>query len=85
MTPTADAKLRACLLELQPLELSGMRLLKASPVGQSPLSAQIPRPQLQTAVTEIIDYTTTCQKIAQRLTKLTPIPLRNVELSEFAL
>ncbi len=85
MTATAEETLRACLLQLQPLELLGMTLLKAAGVGQLPLNQQIPRTELQSAVLEIINYTTTCQKIAQQLNQLTPIPLITGDIPEFAL
>ena len=79
----AEENLRECLLNLQPLELLGMRLLKASHVGS--LSPQIPRDQVQSAVQEIINYTKACQHLTYRLSQLTPISLRNVDIPEFAL
>lgn len=76
--------LRDCLLNLPPLELLGMKLLQDSPhVGFFP--ANVPREMLKTAVVEMIDYGERCQSAAQRLSKLTPVPITGVDLWEYAL
>ncbi len=76
--------LRECLLNLPPLELLGMTLLQNSPhAGFFP--SDVPRETLKSAVVEMIDYGEQCRSIAQRLSKLTPIPLIGVDLWEFAL
>jgi hypothetical protein len=76
--------LRDCLLNLPTLELLGMKLLQDSPhVGFFP--SDVPRDTLKTAVVEIIDYGERCQRVAQRLSNLIPIPLMNVDLWEYAL
>jgi hypothetical protein len=83
MSDTAEENLRACLLDLQPLELLSMRLLKAPDAGQSP--DQIPREQLQSAVLEVIAYTENCAQLAHRINQLAPIPIRHIDIPEFAL
>ena len=76
--------LRDCLLNLPPLELLGMKLLRDSPhAGLFP--ADVPRQTLKAAVVEMIDYGERCQSAAQRLSKLTPVPVTGVDLWEYAL
>lgn len=76
--------LRKCLLNLPPLELLGMTLLQNSPhAGFFP--SDVPREALKSAVVEMIDYGEQCRSAAQRLSKLTPIPLTGVDLWEFVL
>ena len=76
--------LRDCLLNLPPLELLGMKLLHDSPhAGFFP--SDVPRETLKTAVVEMIDYGERCQSAAQRLSKLTPIPLTTINILEFGL
>lgn len=76
--------LRDCLLNLPPLELLGMKLLLDSPhAGFFP--ADVPRETLKTAVVEMIDYGERCQTAAQRLSKLTPVPITGVDLWEYVL
>lgn len=71
-----------CLASVEPVELEGMRLLKAhSGTGLMP---QLPREKIKTAMIEIIEYTGRCQKTLGRLKKLTAIPLM-VEQIGFAL
>jgi hypothetical protein len=76
--------LRDCLLNLPPVELLGMRLLQDSPhAGFFP--EDVPREMLKTAVVEMIDYGVSCQSTAQRLSKLTPVPITTIDLWEYAL
>ena len=76
--------LRDCLLNLPPLELLGMKLLQDSPhAGLFPLD--VPRETLKSAVVEMIDYGERCQHAAQRLSKLTPVPVTGVDVWEYAL
>ncbi len=76
--------LRDCLLNLPPLELLGMTLLQdTTHAGFFP--PDVPREMLKAAVVEVIEYGDRCQAAARRLSDLTPIPLREVELWEFAL
>ena len=76
--------LRDCLLSLPPLELLGMKLLQDAPhAGLFP--SDVPRETLQSAVVELIDYGERCQSVAQRLSRLAPMPVVGVELWEFAL
>jgi hypothetical protein len=76
--------LRDCLLNLPPLELLGMKLLQSSPhAGLFP--SDVPRDSLKAAVVELIDYGERCQSAAQRLSKLTPVPITGVDLWEYAL
>ena len=77
-------KLRDCLLNLPPLELLGMKLLQSNPhAGFFP--SDVPRETLKTAVVEMIDYGERCQRAAQRLSKLTPVPITTIDLWEYAL
>ena len=76
--------LRDCLLNLPPLELLGMKLLQDSPhAGLVP--SDVPRETLKSAVVEMIDYGERCQYAAQRLSKLTPVPITGVDVWEYAL
>jgi hypothetical protein len=76
--------LRDCLLNLPPLELLGMKLLQDSPhAGFFP--SNVPRETLKSAVVEMIDYGERCQSAAQRLSKLTPVPITGIDLWEYAL
>lgn len=80
---TADT-LRDCLLNLPPLELLGMTLLQSNPhAGFFP--SDVPRETLKTAVVEMIDYGERCQSAAQRLSKLTPVPITTIDPWEYAL
>ena len=77
-------QLRDCLLNLPPLELLGMTLLQSNPhAGFFP--SDVPRETLKTAVVEMIDYGERCQRAAQRLSKLTPVPITTIDLWEYAL
>lgn len=76
--------LRDCLAAIAPVDLLGMRLLKACPQpGLYP--ADIPRDTLKEAVSEIVEYTGRCIAVAQRLSHLTPIPLTTIDILEFGL
>lgn len=76
--------LRDCLAAIAPVDLLGMRLLKACPQpGLYP--ADIPRETLKEAVSQIVDYTGHCVAVAQRLGHLTPIPLTTIDILEFGL
>jgi hypothetical protein len=76
--------LRDCLLNLPPLELLGMKLLQDSPhAGFFP--SDVPRETLKSAVIEMIDYGERCQSAAQRLSKLTPVPVTTVSILDFGL
>jgi len=80
----AAENLRECLLNLPPLELLGMKLLQDSPhAGFFP--SDVPRETLKAAVVEMIDYGARCQTAAQRLSKLTPVPLNTIDILEFVL
>lgn len=80
----AAATLRDCLLNLPPLELVGMKLLQDSPHARF-FPAEVPRETLKIAVVEMIDYGERCQTAAQRLCKLTPVPITGIDLWEYAL
>ncbi|HRL13916.1 MAG TPA: hypothetical protein PKX07_18690 [Aggregatilineales bacterium] len=72
--------LRDCVAGVTPVDLLGMRLLKACPQP-----ADLPRETLTQAVIEIIEYTGRCQAAAQRLSQLAPIPLITVAIPEYGL
>jgi hypothetical protein len=76
--------LRACLVATGPVDLLGMRLLRACPQpGLFP--ADLPRETLKEAVSEIVDYTGRCAAAARRLSQLGPFPLTTVQIVEFGL
>ena len=78
------ASLRDCLAAIEPVDLLGMRLLKACPQpGLYP--TDIPRETLKEAVCEIVDYTGRCAAAAQRLSHLAPIPLTTIDILEFGI
>jgi hypothetical protein len=74
--------LRDVLLGLPELTLIGTALLEAS-TGFFPVD--VPRDTLREAVVEMVAYTESCQSAARRLRDLTPIPLANINVIEFAL
>ena len=76
--------LRDCLAATAPVDLLGMRLLKACPQpGLYP--TDLPRETLKEAVSEIVDYTGRCAAAARRLSHLAPIPLTTLACLEFGL
>lgn len=76
--------LRNCLAATAPVDLLGMRLLKACPQrGLYP--TDLPRETLKAAVSEIVDYTGRCAAAARRLSHLAPIPLTTLACLEFGL
>ena len=76
--------LRDCLAATAPVDLLGMRLLKACPQpGLYP--TDLPRETLKEAVSEIVDYTGRCAAAARRLSHLAPIPLTTLPILEFGL
>lgn len=76
--------LRDCLAATAPVDLLGMRLLKACPQpGLYP--TDLPREALKEAVSEIVDYTGRCAAAARRLSHLAPIPLTTLACLEFGL
>lgn len=76
--------LRDCLAATAPVDLLGMRLLKACPQpGLYP--TDLPRETLKAAVSEIVDYTGRCAAAARRLSHLAPIPLTTLACLEFGL
>ena len=76
--------LRACLAATGPVDLLGMRLLRACPQPRL-YPADLPRETLKEAVSEIVDYTGRCAAAARRLSQLGPIPLTTVQIVEFGL
>lgn len=83
MLQITQDELLACLAATPPVELLGMTLLKqGSP--QPPLTSTS-RDTLVQAVTEMVSYIDRCMTAAQRLSNLTPVPLRNVQIVEFGL
>jgi hypothetical protein len=74
----------SCLSSIPPLDLKGMGLLREQPHLLGGF-AQIPRPQLVEAVTEIVAYTGRCAAAARSLASLTPIPILTVSVPEFGI
>lgn len=76
--------LRDCLAASAPVDLLGMRLLRACPQpGLYP--TDLPRETLKEAVSEIVAYTGLCAAAARRLRCLAPIPLTTIALLEYGL
>jgi len=73
--------------ELQPLELKGTVLLRQhrSQGNLFPQAEGTSREALSEAITEIIQYTQSCQKLADQLNDLSPIPIVGPELLEYGL
>jgi hypothetical protein len=76
--------LRDCLAATAPVDLLGMRLLKACPQPHF-YPTDLPRETLKAAVSEIVDYTGRCAAAARRLSHLAPIPLTTLACLEFGL
>ncbi len=77
--------LRACLVQLPPVELKGMVLLRQHhPAGQF-FPTGLPREVVAEAVTEIVGYTQRCQRAVQQLSKLAAVPLAAFEIVEYGL
>lgn len=77
--------LRACLVQLPPVELKGMVLLRQHhPAGQF-FPTGLPRTVVAEAVAEIVGYTQRCQRTAQQLASLTAIPLTAFAVVEYGL
>jgi hypothetical protein len=76
--------LRVCLAATDPVDLLGMRLLRACP-QPTLFPTDIPRDVLKDAVSEIVEYTGRCMATARRLSHLTPIPLTTIDILEFGL
>lgn len=74
-----------CLTNIEPVELKGMRLLKAHSSSAGFFPDKIPRTEVKEAVVELVNYTQECQKVTHRLCQLMPIPLLNLEQLEFGI
>lgn len=70
--------------QLEPVDLKGMGLLREQPHLLGGF-AQVARPQLVEAVTEIVAYTGRCAAAARSLATLTPIPILTVSIPEFGI
>ena len=68
-----------------PIDLMGMRLLKACPTATGLFPQNIPRETVKEAVIELVQYTERCNSTARRLRNLAPIPLTNLSLIEYGL
>ena len=76
--------LHDCLQALKPVNLLGTELMQRhSPTSLRP--AGIPRDQLVTAVTELVDYSGRCADVLTRLTRLHAVPLRDIMTLEYGL
>ena len=66
------------LEETAPKDLKAMHLLKQHGQQDNRLIPQgVAREDIQAATRELIQYTKTCQDLAERLRNLRPIPLQN--------
>lgn len=77
--------LHQCLANVEPVDLQGMRLLKACPTFTGLFPQTIPRASVKAAVIELVEYTQCCQVTAQRLSDLTPMPILAINLLEYGL
>lgn len=68
-----------------PIDLMGMRLLKACHTEISLFPQNIPRETVKEAVIELVQYTERCNSTARRLRNLAPIPLLTHEQIEYGL
>ena len=76
--------LHDCLASVEPVDLQGMRLLKAhSNTGLFPTN--VPRETVKKAVIELVQYTERCSTTARRLRNLSPVPLLTIEQLEYGL
>lgn len=77
--------LRACLVQLPPVELQGMVLLRRHHLAGQFFPTGLPRTEIAEAVAEIVGYTQRCQRAAQQLVSLTAIPLTAFATVEYGL
>ena len=77
--------LHECLASVEPVELQGMRLLKACPTATGLFPQNIPRATVKEAVIELVQYTERCNATARRLHNLALIPLTNISMIEYGL
>ena len=77
--------LHDCLTSVEPVDLQGMRLLKACPTATGLFPQNVPRATVKEAVIELVQYTEHCNSTARRLRNLAPIPLTNLSLIEYGL
>lgn len=77
--------LHDCLANVSPVDLQGMRLLKARPNSTGLFPQNVPRATVKEAVIELVQYTERCNATAHRLRNLAPIPLTNLSVIEFGL
>ena len=78
-------ELQDCLASVEPVDLQGMRLLKACPTATGLFPQNIPRETVKEAVIELVQYTERCNSVARRLRNLAPIPLLTHEQIEYGL
>jgi hypothetical protein len=78
--------LRECLVNVPPVELKGMALLRERPpvAGFFP-ALDMPRAVIAEAVAELVAYTQRSQHVAAQLAKLAPIPLTTISLFDYGL
>lgn len=72
-----------CLASIEPVDLVGMRLLKARPTPTGLFPQNVPRASIKEAVIELVQYTESCNATARRLSNLAPIPLIGIQMIEF--
>ncbi|MEO1643607.1 MAG: hypothetical protein AAFR67_00360 [Chloroflexota bacterium] len=77
--------LQECLASVEPVDLQGMRLLKACPPTIGLFPQNVPCATIKEAVIELVQYTERCNSTARRLRNLSPIPLLTIQQIEYGL
>lgn len=77
--------LHECLVRVEPMELQGMRLLRAAHPATGFFPQDVPRETVSAAVIELVQYTERCANTAYLLRDLRPIPLTTIPLLEYGL
>lgn len=77
--------LQECLVSIEPVDLQGMRLLKACPTATGLFPQDVARATVKEAVIELVQYTERCNATVHRLRNLAPIPLTKLALIEYGL
>lgn len=77
--------LHDCLASVEPVDLQGMRLLKACPTAAGLFPQNVPRETVKEAVIELVQYTERCTSTAQRISNIDITNLLMHEQIEYGL